>query len=298
MITSVLPPGLAAMLPATLEQRTVAVRGTAHRFVACGSGPTLLLVHGWAGSWENFIRWLPALCPHFRVVVPDLPGCNGAPVLEGPHTTAAYGAFVRDFLDALDASHAYVGGLCFGANVALELAGTDPDRVDGLLLHTPLYHPRVTRSLFKAQIRVLALPVVYPLVRRLRFNERVTSFYKRKLVEGDHVVWEDNAVNQKNMLLADPRAAREFALDVLRADLTPQLASWRKPLFVIVASNDAFIRYPDFEWIRSLVPGSEVSVIEGGGHGWTAEFIHRQERSLRDFVSYALGAERASRSPS
>ncbi|TMC30031.1 MAG: alpha/beta fold hydrolase [Chloroflexi bacterium] len=46
-----------------------------------GSGPPLVVFHGWNGSNHNVLRWLPALTPRFRVIVPDLPGCNGVPSL-------------------------------------------------------------------------------------------------------------------------------------------------------------------------------------------------------------------------
>ena len=52
-----------------------------------GSGPPLVVFHGWNGSKHNVLRWLPALAPRFRVIVPDLPGCNSLPPLPERHTT-------------------------------------------------------------------------------------------------------------------------------------------------------------------------------------------------------------------
>jgi len=53
------------------------------RLIDEGTGPPLLVFHGWNGSKHNVLRWLPALAPRFRVIVPDLPGCNGhAPLAE------------------------------------------------------------------------------------------------------------------------------------------------------------------------------------------------------------------------
>lgn len=281
-----LPAGLAALLPPALRAKSVGLRGATYRFVECGEGRSLLLVHGWAGSWQNVIRWMPVLTPRFRLIVPDLPGCNGAPPLAGPHTAAAYADFLDELCQALEIAETYVGGLTFGANVAAELARRHPERVSGLLLHTPLYHPRAMRPSFRVQMRLSALAPLYAVVRRLRFDERITGLTTGMLGAGDDVVWEDNAINQKNMLRADPRAARELARDVLRADLVGFLRSWAKPLFVIVATEDAVIRYPEFLWIRELAPGCVVSLIEGGGHGWTREFIERQERCLVDFVRF------------
>jgi magnesium chelatase accessory protein len=42
--------------------------------VEVGSGPTLLLLHGAGGSGHSFAPLLPFLTPHYRCIVPDLPG--------------------------------------------------------------------------------------------------------------------------------------------------------------------------------------------------------------------------------
>ncbi len=43
-------------------------------YVTCGSGPTLLLLHGWPQSWYEWRRVIPRLATRFRVVAPDLRG--------------------------------------------------------------------------------------------------------------------------------------------------------------------------------------------------------------------------------
>ena len=48
-----------------------------------GSGESLLLIHGMGSSgvdWESQIR---AMQRHFRVIVPDLPGCGHSPAFAG-----------------------------------------------------------------------------------------------------------------------------------------------------------------------------------------------------------------------
>ena len=39
-----------------------------------GSGPVVLLLHGAGGSGHSFRNLIPLLAPHYRVIVPDLPG--------------------------------------------------------------------------------------------------------------------------------------------------------------------------------------------------------------------------------
>src|SRR2546430_14396685 len=80
------------------------------RLIDEGSGPPLIVFHGWNGSNHNVLRWLPALTPRFRVIVPDLPGCNGVPALPTTHTAAAYAEWAEGFMDGMNLSSARIGG--------------------------------------------------------------------------------------------------------------------------------------------------------------------------------------------
>lgn len=54
--------------------RRVASRPHNWCVVEAGDGPVVLLLHGAGGSGHSFRHMIPLLTPHFRVVVPDLPG--------------------------------------------------------------------------------------------------------------------------------------------------------------------------------------------------------------------------------
>ena len=54
--------------------RRVASRPHNWCVVEAGEGPVVLLLHGAGGSGHSFRHLIPLLTPHFRVVVPDLPG--------------------------------------------------------------------------------------------------------------------------------------------------------------------------------------------------------------------------------
>ena len=57
-----------------LEERFTTHEGRPLRYLTGGSGPPMLLCHGFIGSAENFDDWFPELLQRRTVVVPDLPG--------------------------------------------------------------------------------------------------------------------------------------------------------------------------------------------------------------------------------
>jgi abhydrolase domain-containing protein 6 len=104
------------------------------RYLDGGSGPTLVLVHGFTGSKENWLLVAPHL-RDFRLLAPDLPGWGESDRLAG----ADYGIRTQTrrlaaFLDALDVSDAVLVGHSMGGHIAGVLASEDPERLRALVL--------------------------------------------------------------------------------------------------------------------------------------------------------------------
>ncbi len=57
-----------------MESRTLSVDGRSIHCVVAGTGPVLLLLHGWPTHSGLYRNILPALSPHRRVIALDLPG--------------------------------------------------------------------------------------------------------------------------------------------------------------------------------------------------------------------------------
>jgi pimeloyl-ACP methyl ester carboxylesterase len=262
---------------------TVILRGRRYSYQESGDGPPLVLFHGWSGSSDNFRAWLPVLEPRYRVIVPDLPGCAAMPPLDSRHTALAYAEFAHELIGALGVRPASVGGLCSGASVAMALAAAHDDDVSALLLHTPLFHPGVIRRTMRAQLTLLGTPAgeVYDVLRK---STLLANTYRR-FTDGGGVASEEEERNRRNLAVADSRAQRELAVDLVRGDHRALLRSWRKPLHVIVADADAFVRIAPFRsQLADLAPHARVHVIHGG-HGWTAEYMAQQAGALAAFGS-------------
>ena len=113
------------------EERWSEARGVRLRWFEGGSGPTLMLIHGYGGAASNWTLVAPPLLERYRVIVPDLPGHGGSSALPGPPERIDPYA---ERMAALLGEPAVLVGHSLGAVVALRLAVRRPGLVRGLLL--------------------------------------------------------------------------------------------------------------------------------------------------------------------
>ncbi len=101
-----------------------------------GTGPTVVLLHGFGGSARNFGPQMRALKDRHRVVRYDARGHgrSDAPREASAYTPEIFVDDMRRVLDEVGAQRAVVGGLSMGAGIALRFALAHPDRTRGLIL--------------------------------------------------------------------------------------------------------------------------------------------------------------------
>src|SRR5437868_7021354 len=101
-----------------------------------GSGPTLLLTHGYSSTSAMWQSQVEALSRHHKLVLWDMRGHGQS---DYPGDPAAYSealtvADMAALLDTVGAASAIVGGLSLGGYMSLSFYRSHPDRVRALLI--------------------------------------------------------------------------------------------------------------------------------------------------------------------
>ena len=88
-----------------------------------GSGPPLLLIHGFTATWRTFGPVRELLEEQFDVLVPTLPGHTGGPELpSGGHPVDGMLDGLEAILDEVGWQRPHVAGFSLGGQLALEMA--------------------------------------------------------------------------------------------------------------------------------------------------------------------------------
>jgi pimeloyl-ACP methyl ester carboxylesterase len=117
------------------EGRFVEVDGERVRVVERGSGPPVLMIHGFPSNATAFAALVPLLEDRFRLVAPDMVGFGWSTRrIRRPLDGDAYADRVAGLMDVLGLERPHVVGLSWGGSVAQRLAARHPDRVERMVL--------------------------------------------------------------------------------------------------------------------------------------------------------------------
>ena len=117
-----------------IEPRTITLHGRPLSYVQAGRGPVLLLIHGMAGTLENWQAVMEPLARTHTVLAPDLPGHGGSAPGGGDYSLGALAAGLRDLLVALGHERATLVGHSLGGGIAMQFSYQFPEMTERLVL--------------------------------------------------------------------------------------------------------------------------------------------------------------------
>ena len=234
------------------------VRGTSIYFEVQGSGAPVLLLHGGFCSLEMMRPQLEALGADYTVYAPERPGHGRSPDRPGPITYDESVADTIAFLDEVGVENAHIVGFSDGAIIGLLIALRHPARIRSLVAISGNLDPSAFRSDDEnGGIGADAAPG----------PDHTREFYDALSPDGpEHA----DVVVEKLMRLWTTEPAIDPA----------ELASITVPTMIMAGDHDV-IRLEHSALMAASVPGAQLCVVPGAGHGLLDE--------RGSFVTFAVG---------
>ncbi|HEY4214298.1 MAG TPA: alpha/beta hydrolase [Steroidobacteraceae bacterium] len=120
--------------PAGFSVRDIPANGTTIHVRVGGTGPAVVLLHGYGDTGDMWAPLAAALASSHTVIVPDLRGMGLSAVAENGFEKMNQAKDVADVLDALGVSHTDVVGHDIGNMVAFAFAERYPERTTRLVM--------------------------------------------------------------------------------------------------------------------------------------------------------------------
>jgi pimeloyl-ACP methyl ester carboxylesterase len=262
-----------AMLPADVPGRLVDVRGRRVHVVERGSGPVLLLVHGFGASTHDFEEHvLDPLAATHRVVALDLFGFGWSERRDDfAYGWPLWSDQIIGTMDALGIAKATVVGHSMGGAVGAVLAARHPERVERLVLVDAFYPPEPKE--ISLVFRALLTPVVGELALATVDDVSAPGFSA-----GHHA---------RALAWARIRGTRRAMLQYVRdptklPELMAAYADLRVPTLVLHGAKDQFVTYAAMRRAAPTIPGATIVLLEGDHFPFRDDY----ERLVREIVAF------------
>jgi pimeloyl-ACP methyl ester carboxylesterase len=266
---------------------TTEVNGLSLHVEDHGSGPAVVLLHGWPDSshlWRNQIPFL--VSKGFRAIAPDLRGFGRS---DRPQEVSAYAitnivSDVVGILDSLEVPKAHVVGHDWGAGVAWVMAMLQPERVDRLVVLS-VGHPAAPRTLRQREMSWYQLFFQFEGVAEAWLQYDDWALF-REVSRGDGDL--DRYIED----LARP-GALTASLNWYRANLalrppgpTPAMPQVKAPTLGIWSTNDHYLDGARMEASGSFVEGKwRYERIEGASHWIPLDAPERLNELLLEWLT-------------
>ena len=126
---------------AAMRQET-AIDGFRLAYERTGTGPAVLLLHGWPGDRTDYRAVVPLVSPAADVIVPDLRGFGESDKHEADparqYNAAAQARSVAGLIEELALGRVVIAGYDIGSRIAQAIARDRPDLVRALVIAPPL----------------------------------------------------------------------------------------------------------------------------------------------------------------
>lgn len=230
----------------------VAVDGLRTNVESAGSGPPLLLLHGWGSSARTFAPVIPALSRSFTIYAPDFPGFGLSLAPSSVWGVDDYAAFVLHLLSRLRIERAHLVGHSHGGRVGIALAAGHPEVVNKLVLVNSA-GIRPHRSL-----RLRTQGLIARSGRRILGHPRMGGLGQRSL-----------AALYRRLGMTDYATAgplRATFVKIVNEDLSARLPLISAPTLIVWGGRDAETPPWMGRQMATSIPGADLVILPRAGH--------------------------------
>ncbi|QGM46033.1 alpha/beta fold hydrolase [Methylocystis heyeri] len=124
----------APALPKGGASQFAEVNGVRLHYVSVGSGPVVILLHGWPQTWLAWRGTMERLASQFRLIAPDLRGVGLSERPPSGYDKRTIAADIAALVDHVAGGRAHVVGHDMGGKAAYMLANLHPESIEKLVL--------------------------------------------------------------------------------------------------------------------------------------------------------------------
>lgn len=255
-----------------LKEQFVEVENLSLHYVETGKGKTVVLVHGNAGSIQDFeFGTFAHLADNYRTIAFDLPGHGSSKRKEKTMTIEAQATILHQALVEIGVKSPVLVGHSWGGAVALAYSLLYPNELGGLVLLAPAAYPdadsksRIATLLNIPILGDLSLAIVKPLISsKVLKHELEEAFYPDKVPQDYFKLAKDEWLDREQIknYIND-----EKELNQSLQKLCSKYSSLKVPTVIVTGDSDRTVSPEQNAYrLHKTIPNSKLIVLPKTGH--------------------------------
>ena len=229
--------------------------------------PNLLFIHGGGGNCNAWLLTLRSLSGDFNLIAIELPG-HGESGGNGEGNISKYCEWIKNIIDHLSLNRCFLIGHSMGGAITLSFALKYPGYLDGIVLVGTGARLGVSNDIMN-RIQSSFNDTV-KLICRLAYSDNIPNFIVRM---GEREMLK----TKPEVLFGDVSACNAF-------DLLEDLNGIESPTLIVCGSDDKLTPPSYSRLLHEKIEGSELVIINNGGHMVMIEKPREFNRVIKKFV--------------
>lgn len=263
-----------------LTLRHAQVDGFDMPYLEGGKGEPLLLIHGFGGDKDNFTRIARFLTPHYRVIIPDLPGFGDASRNpQASYTIADQVGRLHTLVRQLGIERLHIGGNSMGGFITAQFCAPYGHMVDSLWLLDPSgtaasHDTPVIHEYHKSGKMPLLVEKVEDFAGTISATTHKAPFIPgvARTTMGRRAVRD---LQLHRMIIKSVHMESPLLEQAFKPMTTPALIVW--------GAEDEILNPAAAESFRELFPSSRVIIMPGIGH---LPMIESPRQTAQDYLAF------------
>ena len=259
-----------------MEEKQIVINNLEINCKIAGSGPAILILHGWGGSSDSWMKVQEIVSKEgYQVIVPDFPGFGKSKTPPIPWGIKDYTDFVNEFIEKTCGESVepfFLLGHSFGGRIAIKFAVSYPEKIKGLILcdSAGIKQKWGPKEKFIFRLSKIGNAIFTPKI-LTRFKNRARELFYIFLRHKDYVKADGTM--------------KETIKKVLEEDLLPELSEIKNRTLIVWGQGDRMVPVKFAHIFKERIENSQLLILPKIGHSPHLESPKELAEVILKFIS-------------
>lgn len=261
----------------------IKVNGINIYYETYGEGESLVMICGLGGDVTRWYRNVPGLSKEYKVIAFDNRGAGRTDKPDEAYSMEMFCDDIAGLMDSLGIGKAHIFGISMGGMIVQNFGIHYPDRIISLM--PGCTRPGGSHSVMEetGTEGLLSTERVSTMSAEERGRVLLPALWSEGFIENNPDIVEDY-IKKTSVYAVDP-TGYQHQLEAANAhDVYDRLPDITAPTLVIHGEDDLLIPAANAAIIAERIPGAELIILEGLGHGFYSEEPEKVNGILLDFM--------------